>query len=228
MRHHSGSEPALAIRFGARTLDVGCGARRTTGSTANQLDPILDLIAARAEGLEATRYAYFESDPNSDNARKEARFGAQAEALRDLAAELAAARVASPASIPANDGEAMRTVRIVEMTGTMRATILDHDDWIAEMHRFEGEHEWAIEWGEGRAEFTKVSLSPAPSGPGPGRTLAVDIRWALLENVDGNFDVSIFNTQAEADERYDRFWEEYGRGGARVCTFHAISVPLRT
>lgn len=228
MRHHSGSEPALSIRLGGRTLLVGCDARRTTGSTTNQLDPIIDLIEARAEGLEATRYAYYLSDPGSDNARKEARYEAQAEALRGLAAELAAARVSSPASIPANDGEAMRTVRIVEMTGTMRATILEHDDWIAEMHRFDDEHGFAIEWGAGRADFTKVRLPPPPSAPGTGGTPAVDIRWAVIEDVDGNFDISIFNTEAEAEERYDQFWEERERSGPHACTFHAIAVPLRT
>lgn len=207
----------------------------------SDVEHILEQLELRAAHLSGSSFMYAQThylEEYTDTPGAPARtdlYEAQADALREFAADLKAAIVSNTGTAPATceQEKDVRYLFIQEMAGTMTVSV--HNSWAeleAREARFDAEHEAYFENnGNGVRRHSIVNISPRNIDTAPDAVeTALDVRWVFITEIDRNFEAVIYETKAELDRAAAAFGEEYGDSIASQNTVwgaHKILIPPR-
>lgn len=190
----------------------------------DDIESILEVLEDKAEGEDGMAYGYMQVDDDVGHGI----YRARAEVLRELIAELKAARMPTGSEAGSADATDHRCLVITEVSGPYRATVHLEGDDQAEVQRFEARHAELREKCLVKYESDRVSLPSRPASAGPSPT--VDVRWVYIEDTYGRLRGSIHNERSEVEALKAQFDEEED-ALIQACeawsTWHAVLVPHR-
>lgn len=202
----------------------------------SDIEKLLELLEVKESHFSAfaSTYKYFSVDDEAVNPQiLQAGFAAQRAILKQLADEIRAA-ISPIGQQPAGDSHSSRDYRnylITEIGGQTTAWIYDASEDVEELEeRFNTKHKSLIEWGEVACRSGSVIIPPRDESSSDQAFAggALDTRYAFITNFEGNYNLTIFNTEEELDAAIAEFKEEYEdmiETQEAVPMSHLIAIP---